>query len=593
MSLAQREVEQPPAAGTPRSRARGWAQWLVLGCYLLGSFALTWRLWASPATLVQLGNISDVDLFAWFMHYDAASVAHGGLPALVTTALNSPRGVSLMWNTSFLLPGVLLTPVTLLAGPQASLTVMLTLGFAGSAASLFWVLRRWGAGLGAAALGGAVYGFSPALLTAGESHYHLQFAVLPPLIIDALLRIITGRGSALRTGGWLGLLVAAQVYTGEELLVITAVTGAVLAGLVWLANWRATGARVRGSLTGLATAAGVTLVLSGYALYAQFLGPLAQTGSPWPAGHFHNHLPAFVTPPGNVLLHTQGSAAYAAGYPLGPTEYLAYLGWPLLVVVLAAAIRYWRDAKILLTALTFLLLEAFSLGGAAIRLHGLRYPGVLLPWHWLGKLPVLADVLPDRFTLLAAGAAAVVLAFALDRARPAAAGAAWWRRAVPAAVAVLAAAPLIPLPYQVSTPVPVPAGWQAAFTRLHLPPSAPVLIVPIPYGHESAPMRWQADTGVPATMNAGYFIGPDKQGRARAYGTARIKPVARLVDGLWAGSPAAPDQVTAGKLRGDLAYWHPAAVVAVTRPGSRLATLLTGLLGRPAFQEGRLLVWRR
>jgi len=56
-----------------------------------------------------------------------------------------------MWNTSLLLPGVLLAPVTLLAGPQVTLTLVLTLGFAGSAASLFAVLRRWGASVTAAA----------------------------------------------------------------------------------------------------------------------------------------------------------------------------------------------------------------------------------------------------------------------------------------------------------------------------------------------------------------------------------------------------------------------------------------------------------
>ena len=134
-----------------------------------------------------------------------------------------------MWNTSFLLPGVLLSPVTLLAGPQVSLTVALTLGFAGSAASLFWVLRRWGASLGAAALGGAVYGFSPALVTAGLGHYHLQFAVLPPLIIDAVAA--AGHRSRARRAGpalWLGLLCAAQLFIGEELLVYTAVASLIL-----------------------------------------------------------------------------------------------------------------------------------------------------------------------------------------------------------------------------------------------------------------------------------------------------------------------------------------------------------------------------
>src|SRR5215472_5000761 len=207
MGLVPPAVETPPAAEGQASTARDRARWLVLSGYLLAAVALTWRLWADPAGRAQAGDPHDVDLFVWYMHYAAAAIAHGRLPALVTTAMNAPTGVSVMWNTSLLLPGMLLTPVTLLAGPQASLTVLLTLGFAGSAASLFWVLRRWGASTSAAALGGAVYGFSPALVNAGIGHYHLVLAVTPPLIIDALLRIVTGRGHPAgrpRAGGGAG-----------------------------------------------------------------------------------------------------------------------------------------------------------------------------------------------------------------------------------------------------------------------------------------------------------------------------------------------------------------------------------------------------
>ena len=237
--------ESPAPAPVPGRRTARWAGWLVVGLYLLASFALTWRLWADPAGRMVAGNPGDTNLFAWFMRYSATAVSHGRLPALVTTGLNAPQGINLMWNTSVLLPGMLLAPVTLLAGPQASLTILLTAGFAGSAASLFWVLRRWGASLVAAGLGGAVYGFSPALLAAGIGHFQLQFAVLPPLIIDALLGILTGRGSAVRSGLWLGLLVAAQLFTGEELLADTVVAAAVMVAVLVLGHPRATAAAVR------------------------------------------------------------------------------------------------------------------------------------------------------------------------------------------------------------------------------------------------------------------------------------------------------------------------------------------------------------
>ena len=116
--------------------------------------------------------------------------AHWRLPALVTAAMNAPQGVNVMWNTFLLLPGRAARPGDAArSGRRPRLTVLTTVGFAGSAASLFCVLRRWEVSLGAAALAGAVYGFSPALLHASIGHYNLQLAILPPLIIDALLRL--------------------------------------------------------------------------------------------------------------------------------------------------------------------------------------------------------------------------------------------------------------------------------------------------------------------------------------------------------------------------------------------------------------------
>jgi hypothetical protein len=582
----------PPASPHP-ARIASWAPWLVVGCYVLSAFALTWRLWADPAGRIVLGNLQDNNLFAWFMRDIATAVSHGRLPALVTTGLNAPQGINLMWNTSELLPGLVLAPVTLLAGPQTSLTVLLTAGFAGSAASLFFVLRRWGASVSAAAIGGAVYGFSPALLVSGIGHFQLQFAVLPPLIIDAVLRIVIGRGHAVRTGIWLGLLTAAQVFIGEELLVDTAVATGVILVVLALSQPRAaieamTG-RARAILAGLGTAAALAALVCGYPLWVQFRGPLRQHGSPWNVPSFHSYPYGFVTPSGALLLHTTSSAAIAAHYPEPGPEYLAYLGWPLLILALAAAVAFWRDPKVRLTALIFAILELFSLGGVGVTLHGFGYPAALLPWHWLQGLPVLSQVLPDRFSILADGALAAMLAFALDRARLLAARSGRQQLgllATMAVVVVVAVLPLIPRPVPAQTLGQVPAGWQTAFAELGLPPAAHVLVIPDTPPFE---LRWQAETGVPASMvGAGDFIAPDMTGQASSYN--RLSTAVYL-DSLWQGAPIAraPSQSQIGK---DLAYWQLSAIVAVTGRNSRLARFLTGEFGRPAVQVDDMLAWQ-
>jgi hypothetical protein len=590
VSLVPAAVEPPPVAEIPPRRARNTAQWLIICGYLAGAAAVTWRLWADPAGRVQVGDIPDVNLFAWFMHYDAIAIAHGHLPALVTAAMNAPRGINLMWNTSFLLPGIVLAPVTLLAGPQVSLTVMLTLGLAGSAAALFWMLRRWGASAGASALGGAVYGFSPALLNSGIGHYHLEFAVLPPLIIDRVLRIVTGRGRPARDGAWLGLLVSAQLFISEEILADTALTCLAIAAILAASHRHEVRDRARDGAFGIGISIGVVLVICGHALWRQFSGPLTQHNAQTGTDPITNRPAFFVDPAGNMLLHTSGSAAAAASYSRGLAEYLGYLGWPLLAVLVVAMIRYWRNQRIRLAAVIWLVLTVLSLGGGTMHNAAFSLPGAVLPFHWLQDSPVLSAVLPDRLSILADGAVGAVLAFSLDRARPAASRARTWRRTAPAAVAVLAVIPLIPLPYQVTAVTPAPAGWQAAFTRLRLAPGARVLVVPVGSQRRPEVLRWAADTGDPASMIGGYFVGPDNSGQEMIYIPGPASTAAQYLDALWNG-PEPPAPLPHGLLRSDLAYWRPAAVVAVTGRSTRLGQFLTGTFGRPAFVGGGVMAW--
>jgi hypothetical protein len=584
MSVLPSTVDQPPVAERRARRPAAIATWLVLCCYLVGAVVVTAPLWADPASRAQVGDPHDVDQFAWYVRYAATAVSHGRLPALVTTALNPPQGVNLMWNTSFLLPGMLLTPVTLLAGPQTSLTVVLTLAMAGSAAALFWLLRRWRASLPAAALGGAVYGFSPALINSGIGHYNLAFAVLPPLIIDAVLRILTGRGNVLASGAWLGLLVGAQVFIGEELLADTAVACLVLAGTLTLTRPRMALGRVRGAALGLAAAAVVAAAISGHALWVQLHGPL--TEHPALLNNWSSNPAYFVDPGGNLLIHTRASAAAVAGFHLGAAEVLAYLGWPMLAVLTLAMISFWRDLRVRVAAVMFVVLELCSLGGG----NQADVPGWLLPWHWLEVLPVLVAALPNRFSLLADGAAAAVLAFSLDLALSAARTKGWQASAAVAAVAAAAVVPLIPLPYQVAALPPVPAGWTAAFAGLRLAPDAPVLVVPVGNVGHTMTIRWQADTGEPGSMIGGYFIGPAPGTRLPIFDASPTKSTTKYLDWIWDGSRRASPSF-ARQLRADLAYWHPAAVVAVTSPGAPTGRLLTALLGRPSLRTGSVLAW--
>jgi hypothetical protein len=564
---------------------------LVSVCYLLAAVAVTWWLWRDPVSGTVAGNPGDADLAAWFFRYDATAIAHARLPALITPALNAPLGVNVMWNQSLLLPGVLLAPVTLLSGAQVSLTVLMTVGFAGSAAAMFAVLRRWGVSITAAVIAGAVYGFSPALLHSAVGHYNLQFAVLLPLIVDAALRLCTGRAGPLRGGLWLGLLASAQLLTAEELLAGTVLAGSLIAVVLAVSRPAAALRRARSTAAGLAVGIGVTLIVCGYPLWVQFFGPLHLHGSAFTKDTYKNDITGFVTPSGLQLFHTASSAAAAAKYQGGIPEYLAYLGWPLLIVLAVIAVRFWRHPAVRATAVTFAVLEVLSLGGTLLA-AGRVHQSVFLPWHWLVTLPLLNVALPDRFSIMADGAAAALLAFGVDLARRLPrAGPARWANALVTVGAVLAVLPLVPRPLPSAVAAPLPAGWPASLAALHLPAAARVLVVPIPTPTLTDPMRWQAGTGQPAEMIGGYFTGPGPDGHAYIGGSG-ITPTGYFLNALWNGHRPA-DPPSQAQVRAQLSQWGPAAVVAVTGARSKLGQYLIRLLGDPAIRSGNVLAWRR
>jgi hypothetical protein len=589
--------------------------------YLLASLAVTLWLWRDPASRTVAGNANDANQFAWFFRYDATAIAHARLPALVTAAMNAPHGVNVMWNTFMLLPGVLLTPVTLLFGPQTSLTVLLTLGFAGSATAMFAVLRRWEVSVAGAALGAAVYGFSPALVHSALGHYDLQFAVLPPLIVDAGLRLATGRARAVPGGIKLGLLVTAQLLISEEILLDTAIAVVVMVIVLGANRPREVAGKVRALGAGLAAGACVTAVIAGYPLWVQFFGPLRLHGSPFLPDYFKNDLAGFVVPSSLMVFHTANSAAAVARSQGHLPEYLGYLGWPLIVVLLLATIHFWRLLPVRAAAVTATVLGVFSLGGTLVA-SGHEYPGIKLPWYWVQGLPVLNAVLPDRFSIVGDGAAAALLAFAADAAITGFAAyaalrlprlASGWRpAAVVVSCAVLTALPLVPRPLSAAAAPPLPPGWSAVFASLRLPASASVLVVPIPVSRFTEPLRWQADTSEPGSLVGGYFIGPGVNGHAYVNG-AGLPPAGRYLNVLWTESTAGlPSWLTAGapgstyarpgtpplgmlslaQMRDQIAAWRVNAVVAVVARNSLLGQYLTELLGPPVIGSGDVLAWR-
>jgi hypothetical protein len=193
--------------------------------------------WSSPTTTTLSGGDGDPAIFMWFLRWVPFALGNGH-DLLVSHHLNYPDGVNLMWNTSLPLPGLLLAPVTTAWGPVLSFNLLLVLAYGLSAWCAYLAIRRFAPAHLAAAVGGLVYGFSPAIRVQSH-HLHMSLAFLVPLMLLALHEILVRqRRSPWLVGTGLGLMAGAQLLIGEELLAMTALLAFAMFLLVVLTNLR-------------------------------------------------------------------------------------------------------------------------------------------------------------------------------------------------------------------------------------------------------------------------------------------------------------------------------------------------------------------
>ncbi len=553
---------------------------------LLVSLYLSWHLLGDLANRMVAGNAADIRLFTWYLEHDSQSVLHGHDPLFFTT-MNAPVGVNAMWNTSLLLPALIMTPVTLLAGPLAAYNVLFVLALATGPLCAFPLLRRFTGSVPAAGLGALVFGFSPAVLASGFGHINLVLTGLMPVTLLLADDLVTGRRDPWPGGAALGLALAAQLFTSEELLFQTALVMLVAGVLVLVTQPRAVTAAALGRVgRGSAAALGVFAFVSAGALWLQFWGPLHQYGNPFTVGYFETDVRGFYVPSHLLWLTTRGSSAFAAAYVPGAPEYLAYLGIPLLVTAPLVGIARIGDLRTRLLLGIGAVFALFSLGGTL--LDNGRYTAVRLPWGAVQGWPVFGSALPDRFAIVVALAAAGLLAvgagWLLGTGRPAA-------RLLAVLLAAACVVPLLPRPYPATAADPIPPFFPAA--ARWLTPGSTVLVLPYPTGSQTVPLVWQAAAHMAFQMPGGYFIGPAAGGRAYVGGPGPTA-VATTLTGIQLGLPAPPvTPALRASFWQDMSYWGARAIVA--GPGTRaaLARFITQVVQRPPLRTGGVLLWRR
>ncbi|MBQ1042148.1 hypothetical protein KBX35_16120 [Micromonospora sp. C32] len=502
---APAEPETPATPGARRVRRWRWTRrridLTVYGGFLLAAIWVTSGIWADPAGRVAALYSSDPAQVQFFLAHSVRVVLHGEFP-FFTEQFNYPDGVNLMANTAILALGIPMVPVTLLFGPAVSFVTLVTLGLAGTAAAWYRVLsRHLIRHRPAAAVAAWFCGFSPAMLAHANWHPNIISQFLLPFIVWRVL-VLTRSTRPVRDGVLLALLVTAQAFINEEILLFTALAlGVFLIAVVvqqrerWTAAWRPLGA-------GLAVCAALAGALLAYPLWVQFAGPMAYHGLSDAVRDYGNDIAAYFAP---------GSPTFGgnerANVNLAPnySEENAFFGWSLSLLAVGIVIWLRRDVIVRALAATGLFFAVLSLGE---RISWWDRELVTGPWEFLVRLPLLDAVVPTRFGLITSVTVAILLAYAVRRA--------WALRGVDrrtarkltAAGLVFALLPIAPMPLRVTTREPVPEFITADRWRQYVGPDQTLVSVPVPAMGNTDPMRWAASTNLDFKIPGGYFLAP-------------------------------------------------------------------------------------
>ena len=195
------DVEADPTSlVTPTEGRWHWPSVAVVLAYLALGIVAYWSVLPDPTGRLA-GSTADFAQSVWFIGWVPHAMNHG-LNPFFSGAMYVPTGVNLAQNTASPFLGFLTYPISLLASPLVSANLLMVLAMPVSATAAFLVLRRWNVWGPAAALGGAIYGFSPYMVSQGLGHVELVFIPVPPFIALTIEAILHRRGNP----RWLGIL---------------------------------------------------------------------------------------------------------------------------------------------------------------------------------------------------------------------------------------------------------------------------------------------------------------------------------------------------------------------------------------------------
>ncbi len=384
----RRELER--RGTTPYGFGLGLAVYLALTLAVLG-----------PSLVHPGGSFpgygGDAEQYMWYLGWFWHAIGAGRNP-FVTSLINYPHGMNLMWNTSILAESALLGPIAVLIGTAATYNLWFLLNYVLAGVLGQAICARLGARQWLSILGGLLAVTLPYMTTQSLSHISLITIELLLGILLILVKIVQDRPRRAWLWGVLaGALLAMQFYTLLEVLVSAVLTFALTLVVAWFVARPDLVRLARRIPLGFWVAAAITaaaLALPG--LYEMLFGPFRVFHSVQPENVYVVDLVNLILPTHAFLVHFPGTDP-AAWFTGNYAEDNGYLGVPALLLLNWAIRRLWHRPLVRVLAIVAGIVTLLGLGHS---LHLIGWTSPLpLPWAAASLLPFIKDLLPTRLML--------------------------------------------------------------------------------------------------------------------------------------------------------------------------------------------------
>jgi hypothetical protein len=440
------------------------------------------------------GGGADTFIYIWNLHWWSYAFSHHINP-FISRMVWAPTGYNLAHSTSTLGLYLLTLPIQWLTTPEVAynLGAMFTPGLAAWTMFLlgFYLTRKFWPAL----IAGYFFGFSGYMIGQLSGHYNLTGGVFVlPLILLTCIAYLEERLPPKRFILCLSLEVIFLFLVSIEIFATfaTMFSMAILIGLCFMPTLRKKFVPFVINSAIACLIAGI--ILSPY-LYYFFTDTLMQ-----PFGimtkAFSNDLLSFIIPTQFYLLSTARTIAIASHYLMSATEQNAYLGAPLILLLILFFVRYWSGKVTRYLCLLFVLCALVSLGP---NLHTAGYQGTTIFINkWFFGLPFIKHSLPGRYALFTSIIVSLIVAYWLKAgSRP------FWRYLL-AIIAILFLIPSFQLSrYPRYQNDKTPVFFSTPLYKQWIKPRSTLLI--LPYGYLGSNTYYQAQTNYYFKLAGGYL----------------------------------------------------------------------------------------